>query len=132
MDPEREIPRAECREMVEDAWRKMLNFAAQGSQALGAQCIARLEEKIAARAAKLEEPVKSIFLADVDEERGTIFDEYTSSPEALKRRLGVGIPRAQESGRKYFSSPSVVDTVVTTAVRATVWESVLAVFRSFR
>lgn len=118
--------------MVEDAWRKMLNFAADGSQALGMQCIARLEEIMAAKAAKLDEPGKSIFLSDVDEERGAIFDEYSSNPDALKRRLGAGQYRTTNFRSNYSSGPSVINTAVNTAVRATVWESVRAMFRIFR
>jgi hypothetical protein len=131
MASDRIIPREECKSMVEDAWRKMLNFAAEGSQALGMQCIQRLEETMAARAAKLDEPGRSIFLNDIDEERGNIFDEYTSDPDALKRRLGVGKHRHAPS-RHYSPGPSVVNIAVNTAVRATVWETVRSMFRMLK
>lgn len=132
MDAERVVSRNECRAMAEDAWLKMLNFATQGSKALGAECIARLEEKITSRAAKLEEPAKAIFLADMEEARASIFDEYTSSPDALKRRLGVGKYRTQEVTRNIPTAPGLVNVAVNTAVRATVWESIRAMFRAFR
>lgn len=84
-----EVSRAEVRQMVDALWRSFLNFAAEGSQELGQECIARFEERTHAEAAKMDTDKSAQYLAMIDEERGLIMDEYTNDPERLKQRLGV-------------------------------------------
>lgn len=118
--------REEVRDLVEENWRQFLNFASQGSQALGAQVIQRFEEKTQALAAKMPPEQGEAFLAMIEEERDKIFDEYTASPESLKKRLGVAeavsapIPRNRQG---------VGEMVVKTAVRASIWALIWDLFR---
>ena len=120
-------------ELVDDSWRSFLTFAAQGSQALGVACIERLDERSQQIAKTLEATAGMRFLAGVEAERVRIFDEYTKDPDALKRRLGVHAPTvAADQQQRGRSSRSLGELAVRTAVRATVWESISAIFRVFR
>jgi hypothetical protein len=122
------LERATVREMVEETWRKFLTFAASGSQALGRDIILRFDEKVARQAASMSAGDAAIFTNLVEDERNRIFDEYTSSPEALKRRLGVGAPVETRT----HASNDLGNLAVRTAVRATVWETIISLFRLFR
>ena len=84
-----EVSREEVRQMVATLWRSFLNFAAEGSQELGQECIVRFEERTRAEAEKMDADKAIEYLAMIDEERGLIMDEYTNDPERLKGRLGV-------------------------------------------
>lgn len=84
-----QVSREEVRQMVDTLWRSFLNFAAEGSPAMGQECIARFEERTHAEARKMDAEKGAEYLAMIDEERGLIMDEYTKDPERLKQRLGV-------------------------------------------
>lgn len=84
-----EVSREEVRQMVDTLWRSFLNFTAEGSPAMGQECIARFEERTHAEARKMDAEKGTEYLAMIDEERGLIMDEYTKDPERLKQRLGV-------------------------------------------
>ena len=84
-----QVSREEVRQMVDTLWRSFLNFAAEGSPAMGQECIARFEERTHAEARKMDAENGAEYLAMIDEERGLIMDEYTKDPERLKQRLGV-------------------------------------------
>lgn len=118
----------EVRLMVEENWRKFLIFAAEGWGELGKQSLLKFEQSIRAKAANMPSETANTFLRSIEVEREKIFNEYTHSPERLKQRLGVEI--------KYLSSKTTAsplgNLVLNTAVRATVWESVRAIFRAFR
>jgi hypothetical protein len=101
-----EISRDECRKLVDELWRSFLNFAGEGSQALGEVCIQRFEERMSVEAAKMPSDKAARYLAMIDEERGFILDEYTRNPEGLKRRLGVR-PRPQTQGGSCFIATAV-------------------------
>jgi hypothetical protein len=96
---------------------------------MGAEVIHRFDEKVGQLAASMTPGDAATFGRLVEDERNKIFDEYTSSPEALKRRLGVGV--APESARQRSAS-DLGDLAVRTAVRATVWETIISFFRLFR
>lgn len=83
------VSREEVRQMVDTLWRSFLNFAAEGSPAMGQECIARFEERTHAEARKMDSKTGAEYLAMIDEERGLIMDEYTKDPERLKQRLDV-------------------------------------------
>lgn len=67
------------------------------------------------------------FLAAVEEERDRLFDEYSSSPDALKKRLGVN--PAAPVGASHSNRQGMGEMVVKTAVRASIWASIFALFR---
>jgi hypothetical protein len=123
------IDRGAIRAMVEDFWRSFLAVAKQNPH-VGKESIVRFDERIRATAALMQTQQAASFLQTVDEEREILFDEYQRDPEALKQRLGLApsfapalvIHRQQMLG----------EVVARTAVRATVWESVFALFRLFR
>lgn len=119
--------REQIREMVEENWRQFLAFAATGSQQLGAQVIARFDEKNKLAAAKMPPDQGKAFLDAIEAERDLIFDEYTASPEALKKRLGVssGGPTPTLTS----SRQGLGEVVVKTAVRASIWAAIWSLFR---
>ncbi|WP_438396421.1 hypothetical protein [Caballeronia sp. DA-9] len=113
--------------MVEENWRQLLTFGAQGSQAMGAAVVKRFDEKIEKQAATLDPAGSKEFLAAVEEERDRLFDEYSSSPDALKKRLGVNV--AAPASRNHSNRQGMGETVVKTAVRASIWAAIFALFR---
>jgi hypothetical protein len=125
---EQQVPtRDEIRQMVEENWRQFLNFAAAGSKQLGAEVIARFEQKTKQQAATMSHADAKAFLAAVEEERSKIFDEYTSSPQALKARLGVEAPARSASARSHRQGMG--EMAVKTAVRASIWAAIWSLFR---
>ena len=133
LDAEDPYGRVFCNRMVQNSWRSFLTYAALGSGEMGAATIAQLEAE-SQRISRTMEAVRSRrFLATIEDERSKIADEYRQNPDALKRRLGVPIsaPSAPPviSGR---SRQSLGELAVRTAVRATVWETIITIFRAFR
>jgi hypothetical protein len=123
-----------CKEMVEKSWRSFLTFAAEGSEQLAVACIARLEERSEEIARSLDLATGKRFLSTIDAERRKIFDEYSNDPVALKARLGVPINNNKQIPERPRSSSrnELGNLVVRTAVRATVWESIIGLFRFLR
>jgi hypothetical protein len=129
MSQSMDIDRSAIRAMVEDHWRSLLAVA-QTNPHLGRESILRFDEQIQATAALMQPQEGAVFRQTVDEEREILFNEYQRDPDSLKHRLGL--------------TPSVAPTLVIhhqqtlgevvgrTAVRATVWESIFALFRLFR
>jgi len=124
--------RALARSIAETHWRDMIDAAFRGVQGATA-ILARLDDHIQEIAVQLPPDRNDGFLAAAEEERNKLFEEYRRDPEALKRRIGAAT--AQPPG--YFPHPMpqsstakvIGDTVVRTAVRATIWETVRAIFR---
>jgi phytoene dehydrogenase-like protein len=128
-DRQRATPptRDEVREIVEENWRQFLTFAAQGSRDLGEMVITRFDERTRAIAATMAPDRGRTFLAMVEEERARILDEYTYSPDALKRRLGVtGTPPKPGAHSK---RQGMGEMVAKTAVRASIWAIIWNIFR---
>ena len=133
LDEEDQFGRKFCRQMVEDSWRAFLSYAAAGSRELGVATIARLDERSREISRSLEPALGQRFLATIEEERGKIFDEYTTNPAALKQRLGVAVPVPSAALAAHGQSrQDLGELVVRTAIRATIWESIVAIFRSSR
>jgi len=121
----------ECKEMVESYWKSFLTFSADGSIDLAKECLIRFEERIAKHAKAMGDDGKR-WMEIIDEQRDLIFDEYTKNPDALKTRLGVS-PAPQPLQRNVpTTGQNLGELVVRTAVRATVWESIISIFRLFR
>jgi hypothetical protein len=123
------IDRAAIRAMVEDFWRSFLAVVRQNQQ-ISRETILRFEERIRAMAALMSPEQSEVFLQTADEEREILYNEYWRSPEALKHRLGL-VSNLQQPVAIH-QQQGLGGTIVKTAVRATVWESVFALFRLFR
>ena len=128
--------RALARSLAETHWRDMMDAAFRGHMAQATGIQQRLDERLQGIAAELPPERSDMFLAAADEERNELFEEYERDPDGLKRRLGATTAHPESMPRQQPSRPStaniVGNTVVQTAVRATVWETVRAIFRSLR
>lgn len=131
-EEENAMDREQCREMVEEHWRAFLTFASTGAIDLGKDCITRFEEDIEKIGSSMSAVNAVAFVEMMDEERDRIHAEYVRSPEKLKARLGVTSPSQQEIIVRGRQPLSLGEVAVRTAVRATVWETVKSIFRSFR
>ena len=119
--------------LVEDFWRTFIPLAQSGRSDLATEAGGRFEQRIADTAALMHPVDATNFLKFVDAYRDIVLSEYHSNPAALKRRLGIalGNDAAVQQVRSYRHQ-TLGDVAVRTAVRATVWESIWALFRVFR
>lgn len=119
--------------MVEDYWRAVLPAMQSQNLAVAQEIGQRFEQRIQQAAAQLPPIDAAAFLQAVEAEREKILAEYQSNPGALKTRLGVplGIDAPLKTARP-TSGSSLGELAVRTAVRATIWESIWALFRSVR
>jgi hypothetical protein len=127
---EENFPDAEIREMVENFWRAFLAIGSE-NLSLSVEVGHRFETKINEIAAGLGGEYQQLFIAAVERHRERLLQEYQADHAAFRHRLGVAT--LQETPRPVANgSASLGELAVRTAVRATVWESVRAVFRAFR
>jgi hypothetical protein len=119
-------------DLVEDYWRTLIPAIQTGGIEAFNDVSQRFEKRIQETAGTMEPVESASFLQRVEAERERLMAEYTSNPVALKRRLGVplGADAARLSVRQ--SRSDLGGLVVRTAVRATIWESIWALFRNFR
>ena len=116
-------------EMVEGYWRAFLTTGTRDPAA--ALEISRLfETRVQEMAAGLGGAPGQAFLQAVERERERLLQEYEADPAGFRRRLEVPMPPADPQPIQRHAS--IGETVVRTAVRATVWESIRALFRAFR
>src|SRR5689334_5385829 len=117
--------------MVEDFWRSFISTAVANPQ-IGAQIIQNFDKRIQATASLMLHDKARMFLQSVEEERDLLFNEYNRNPDALKRRLGLGPVRQPHLVVHQHQRQSIGELAVRTAVRATIWETVISIFRAFR
>jgi hypothetical protein len=129
--PDVTIDRAAIRSMVEDHWRSFISVAVNNPQ-IGAQSIQNFDEQINATAASMPSDRAEIYLQAVEEQREILFNEYNRNPDALTRRLGLAPLYAPSVVMRQPSRQSIGEMALRTAVRATIWESVISLFRAFR
>jgi hypothetical protein len=125
------IDRVAIRSMVEDFWRSFISVAVDNPQ-IGLQSIQHFDKRIQSIAAVMEPERSTLYLQTVEEERDKLFQEYNRNPDGLKCRLGLSAPRPVPAPVVHHQRQSMGEMAVRTAVRATVWESVISVFRLFR
>jgi hypothetical protein len=111
--------------MCEDHYRLMISTARTNPQ-MAPSTVINFDRRIEAMAGSMNPDAAVAFLTAVDEERTVLADEHERDANGLKQRLGLtafidGAPR-QSSG--------LAELAVRTAVRATVWDTVRALFRS--
>jgi hypothetical protein len=117
--------------LVEDYWRTIIT----ATQASGASAMLEISQRFEQRVdetANLMEPIdRAVFLQTVEAERERMMAEYNANPVAFKKRLGValGVDAVQNRQRQ---GSGLGGLAVRTAVRATIWESIWAIFRAFR
>jgi hypothetical protein len=126
------MDRQVIRELVEDYWRTLIPATQAGGAAQFMQVSQEFETRINATAAALDPVEGAAFLQAVDAERQSIASEYEANPAAVKRRLGVplGVDAPQVAAAAVGAD--LAGVAVRTAVRATVWEGIWAIFRAFR
>jgi hypothetical protein len=129
--PDVTIDRAAIRSMVEDHWRSFISVAVSNPQ-IGFQSLQNFDERIQATAALMPPERAAMYLQAVEEEREILFNEYNHNPDALKRRLGLGPVRQPNRVVHQHRRQSIGELAVRTAVRATIWETVISLFRAFR
>ena len=92
----------------------------------------RFEQRIA-ETARLLPPVEgAAFRQRVDTERGRLLDEYSAGPIAFKNLLGIAMGYDAVAASVPYRSHSghgLGDLVARTTIRATIWESIWALFR---
>jgi hypothetical protein len=129
--PDVAIDRAAVRSMVEDHWRSFISVATTSPQ-IGAQSIQNFEDRIQATASLMVTDKAKMFIRAIEEEREVLFNEYRRNPDALRRRLGLGPLNYPNLVVRQHQRQSIGEMAVRTAVRATIWESVISLFRAFR
>ena len=129
--PDVTIDRAAIRSMVEDHWRSFISVAVSNPQ-IGFQSLQDFDERMQATAALMPPERAAMYLQSVEEEREILFNEYNRNPDALKRRLGLGPVRQPNRVVHQHQRQSIGELAVRTAVRATIWETVISLFRAFR
>lgn len=128
MDQFVEIDRVAIRGMVEDFWRSFL-VVAQSSPQIGLDTISRFDERIQSMASMMPPDQSKVFLEVVDIEREALFNEYKSDPTALKARLGLPSDSGYNAPRASHQRQTLGEVAAKTAVRATIWEIIGALFR---
>jgi hypothetical protein len=129
--PNAEIDRAAIRAMVEDFWRSFISVAATNPQ-IGLQSIQNFDQRIQATASLMAPEKAKMFLQVVEDERDLLFNEYNSNPDALKHRLGLAPLNPPNVAIRHPRGQIISEIAVRTVVRATIWETVRSIFRSFR
>jgi hypothetical protein len=121
---------AEIRDLVEGFWRAFLTRGSE-NPALAIEVSRLFETKVNEIAAGLGGEYQQIFLSAIERHRERLLQEYQADNGAFRRRLGVAAPK--ETPQPVANgNASLGELAVRTAVRATVWESVRALFRAFR
>ena len=118
--------------MVEDYWRARIPAMQNDGMAASLEVTQRFEERIE-EAARLMPPLEAAaFRQTLDAERERLIQEYTADPVALKLRLGINLGVDAPGQAHVGGGGGLGGLAVRTAVRATVWESIWALFRAFR
>lgn len=120
--------------MVEDFWRSFIPVSFNGDQKTAVLIVERFQKQIEDMARLMAAGEAAAFNQMVEEERERLFREYNANPALMKARLGVpdehGAPRNPPGRRS--NCMGLGEVAVRTAVRATVWESIIGLFRLAR
>jgi hypothetical protein len=123
--------RNSARLMVEEHWRQFLYLANIGEMRQAMAKLHSFDAMIKEMTATMPEPDASFMRQTIDAERQKLSDEYNRNPDALKARLGM--PTSTYATPSFgHHRQDMGEMIVRTAVRATIWESVWAIFRLFR
>lgn len=118
--------------MVEDYWRARIPAMQTGGLDASMEITQRFEERIE-ETARLMPPLEAAaFCQALDAERERLIQDYTADPVAFKLRLGINLGVDAPGQARLGGGSGLGGLAVRTAVRATVWESIWALFRAFR
>lgn len=123
---------AQCKAMVEEMYRAFLPLAFAGDAENSRPIIMAFEDKVQAIARELPAPGRQGFLDRMERQREGIAKEYQRDRDGLRRRLGLDAGPVAFGSTSHSSAQQLGDLAVRTAVRATVWETIRSIFRSFR
>jgi hypothetical protein len=126
--PDVTIDRAAIRSMVEDHWRSFVSVATS-NPLIAARSIHNFEQRTQAMASSMGPEKAKMFLRAVEEERELLLNEYNRNPDALKRRLGLAPLYRPNVVIRHPQRQSIGELAIRTAVRATIWEAVISLFR---
>ncbi|HWA70234.1 MAG TPA: hypothetical protein VG821_10440 [Rhizomicrobium sp.] len=128
------MDRTAVRDLVEDYYRTLIPAMQTGGISAFNDVSSRFEERIRQTAALMPPLESASFSQIVDAERERLMADYQTDPIALKRRLGISLGVDAPHARTSYGSSGgdLGNLVVRTAVRATIWESIWALFRVFR
>lgn len=118
--------------MVENYWRTVIPAMQTGGADAFADVSNRFEERIKQTAALLPPVEAAAFSQIIDAEREKLIQEYQATPVALKKRLGIGLGVDAPMAHRASGRQGLGELAVRTAVCATVWESIWALFRAAR
>jgi hypothetical protein len=80
-------------------------------------------------ASSMDPETAKMFLQAVEKERELLFTEYNRNPDA---RLGLAPLYSRNAVIRRPQRQSIGELAVRTAVRATIWETVISLFLAFR
>ena len=136
------VDRAAVRRLVEDFWRSLVlfgrhmgetqpNITPAAAQAQFVDFSRQFHERNEATAALMAPDRAKAFLQVIDEEDAICFQEHQTNKPAFYRRLGLNFT---ENDRRpvVYQRQNIGEMAVRTAVRATIWELIFALFRLFR
>jgi hypothetical protein len=118
--------------MVEDYWRTRIPAMQTGGLNASMEISQRFEERIEETASLMPPLEAAAFRQAIDAERERLIQEYTDDPVALKLRLGINLGVDAPVQQLHGGGGGLGGLAVRTAVRATIWESIWALFRAFR
>jgi hypothetical protein len=118
--------------MVEDYWRARIATMQTGDLKAAMEIGQRFDERIEETAGLMPPLEAAAFRQSIEAERERLIQEYTQDPVALKLRLGINLGVDAPVHTQVSEANALGGLVVRTAVRATIWESVWALFRVFR
>jgi hypothetical protein len=127
--PDVTIDRAAIRSMVDDHWRNVLSVSATGNLQLTAQLIKNFEDRMRDTTALMGQNKAKMFSLVVEEERKLVLNEFDRNPNLLKKRLGILSAAQPTPAIPYYQPQSIGEMAVRTAIQATIWETVIALFR---
>lgn len=136
MNPENEIRYGEafCQTLINDMYREMLPLAWANQKIRATSCLNEWKlrnDAIALKILPLEDARE--FVARLDRMREVIGDVMASEPDRIAYIKSLGIDnRNVPILRSQSKRMPLGELAVRTAVRATVWDSVRAIFRMFR
>ncbi|CAN5437334.1 hypothetical protein BH10PSE14_BH10PSE14_25130 [soil metagenome] len=117
--------------MVEDFWRSFIPVSFAGDQQTAVLIVNRFQQQIDQMAAIMPTGEAESWLSEVEAVRERLFNEYNANPAALKQRLGIPDPQPVRRGGAR-QRQGLGELAVRTAVRATVWETIISLFRAAR
>ena len=117
--------------LVEDYWRAFVSLS-QTNTAAADEFSQRFGQRIQTMAGAMEPLESAPFLQAVSAELDRVHGEYFTDSASQKRRLGIPLGGDAPLPHRSYAGGTLGDLVVRTTIRATIWESIRALFRLWR